>query len=150
MNEEQEILGEKEFANARNAAAGSLRQLDSKMTAKRPLDIYIFNIQRLKGNTFISHYEQLLYLEKIGFNVNPQKKLCHGIEEAIEEVKNIGERRESLTFGMDGAAIKVDNLEYREKLGTTFKVPRWAIAYKYPPEQKETILKDIVCQVGQF
>lgn len=149
MNEEQEILGEKTFANARNAAAGSLRQLDSKMTAKRPLDIYIFNIQRLKGNTFNSHYEQLLYLEKLGFNVNPQKKLCHGIEEAIEEVKNIGERRESLTFGMDGAAIKVDNLEYREQLGTTFKVPRWAIAYKYPPEQKETVLKDIVCQVGR-
>ena len=149
MNAEQEILGEKTFANARNAAAGSLRQLDSKMTEKRPLDIYIFNIQRLKGNTFNSHYEQLLYLEKLGFNVNPQKKLCHGIEEAIEEVENIGKRRESLTFGTDGAAIKVDNLEYREQLGTTFKVPRWAIAYKYPPEKKETILKDIVCQVGR-
>ena len=149
MNEEQEILGEKTFANARNAAAGSLRQLDSKMTEKRPLDIYIFNIQRLTGNTFNSHYEQLLYLEKLGFNVNPQKKLCHGIEEAIKEVEEIGKRRESLTFGTDGAAIKVDNLEYREILGTTFKVPRWAIAYKYPPERKETILKDIVCQVGR-
>ncbi len=149
MNAEQEILGEKTFANARNAAAGSLRQLDSKITEKRPLDIYIFNIQRLKGNTFNSHYEQLLYLEKLGFNVNPQKKLCHGIEEAIKEVENIGTKRESLTFGTDGAAIKVDNLEYREQLGTTFKVPRWAIAYKYPPEKKETILKDIVCQVGR-
>lgn len=149
MNAEQEILGEKTFANARNAAAGSLRQLDSRVTQKRPLDIYIFNIQRLTGNTFNSHYEQLLYLEKLGFNVNPQKKLCHGIEEAIEEVENIGRRREKLTFGTDGAAIKVDNLEYRDKLGTTFKVPRWAIAYKYPPERKETILKDIVCQVGR-
>ena len=149
MNEEQEILGEKTFANARNAAAGSLRQLDSKMTAKRPLDIYIFNIQRLTGNTFNSHYEQLLYLEKLGFNVNPQKKLCHGIEEAIKEVEEIGKRRPNLTFGTDGAAIKVDNLEYREKLGTTFKVPRWAIAYKYPPERKETLVKDIVCQVGR-
>lgn len=149
MNEEQEILGEKTFANARNAAAGSLRQLDSKMTEKRPLDIYIFNIQRLTGNKFNSHYEQLKYLEKLGFNVNPEKKLCHGIEEAIEAVEDIGKRRESLTFGTDGAAIKVDNLDYREKLGTTFKVPRWAIAYKYPPEKKETILKEIQCQVGR-
>lgn len=149
MNDEQEILGEKTFANARNAAAGSLRQLDSNITAKRPLDIYIFNIQRLTGNTFNSHYEQLMYLEKLGFNVNPQKKLCHGIDEAIQEVENIGKSREKLTFGTDGAAIKVDNLEYREILGTTFKVPRWAIAYKYPPERKETLLKDIVCQVGR-
>ncbi len=149
MNEEQEILGEKTFANARNAAAGSLRQLDSKITEKRPLDIYIFNIQRLKKNKIKSHYEQLLYLEKLGFNVNPEKKLCHGIEEAIEAVEDIGKRRESLTFGTDGAAIKVDNLEYREKLGTTFKVPRWAIAYKYPPEKKETVLKEIQCQVGR-
>ncbi len=149
MNAEQEILGEKTFANARNAAAGSLRQLDSRITEKRPLDIYIFNIQRLTGNTFNSHYEQLLYLEQLGFNVNPQKKLCYGIDEAIEEVLNIGKKREKLTFGTDGAAIKVDNLEYREKLGTTFKVPRWAIAYKYPPERKETVLKDIICQVGR-
>ena len=149
MNEQQEILGEKTFANARNAAAGSLRQLDSKLTEKRPLDIYIFNIQRLTGNKFNSHYEQLLYLEKLGFNVNPQKKFCHGIDEAIKEVEEIGRRRENLTFGTDGAAIKVDNLEYREKLGTTFKVPRWAIAYKYPPVRKETELKDIVCQVGR-
>jgi len=119
------------------------------MTEKRPLDIYIFNIQRLTGNKFNSHYEQLKYLEELGFNVNPEKKLCHGIEEAIEAVEDIGKRRESLTFGTDGAAIKVDNLDYREKLGTTFKVPRWAIAYKYPPEKKETILKEIQCQVGR-
>ena len=149
MNEEQEILKVKTFANARNAAAGSLRQLDSKITAKRPLDIYIFNIQRLTGNTYNSHFEQLLYLEKLGFNVNPQKKLCHGIEEAIKEVEEIGRKRESLSFGTDGAAIKVDNLAFRDKLGTTFKVPRWAIAYKYPPVRKETILKDIICQVGR-
>ncbi len=149
MNAEQEILGEKTFANSRNAAAGSLRQLDSKITEKRPLDIYIFNIQRLKKNKMKSHYEQLLYLEKLGFNVNPEKKLCHGIEEAIQAVEDIGKRREDLTFGTDGAAIKVDNLDYREKLGKTFKVPRWAIAYKYPPEKKETILKEILCQVGR-
>ncbi len=126
---------------------GSLRQLDSKKTAKRPLDIYIFNVQRLEGNTFNSHYEQLLYLERLGFNVNPVKKQCIGIESAIKEVNSIGERREGLSFGTDGAVIKVDNLDLREILGTNFKTPKWAIAYKYPPEQKETILKDIVCQV---
>ena len=149
MNAEQEVLEEKTFANARNAAAGSLRQLDSKKTAKRPLDIYIFNVQRLENNTFNSHYDQLVYLEKLGFNVNPVKKKCIGIASAIKEVERIGTIRESLGFGTDGAVVKVDNLELREMLGTTFKVPRWAIAYKYPPEKKETILKDIVCQVGR-
>lgn len=149
MNEEQEILDEKTFANARNAAAGSLRQLDSKKTAKRPLDIFIFNIQRLEGNTFSSHYEQLIYLEKLGFNVNPVKKRCIGINAAIKEVERIGTIRENLGFGTDGAVIKVDNLALREKLGVNFKTPRWAIAYKYPPERKETILKDIICQVGR-
>ena len=149
MNEEQEILEEKTFANARNAAAGSLRQLDSKKTEKRPLDIYIFNVQRLEQNSFDSHYEQLLYLEKLGFNVNPVKKKCLGITQAINEIERIGKIREKLAFGTDGAVIKVDNLELREKLGTNFKTPRWAIAYKYPPERKETILKDIVCQVGR-
>ncbi len=128
---------------------GSLRQLDSKKTAKRPLDIYIFNVQRLEENPFTSHYEQLLYLEKLGFNVEPVKKLCKGIEPAIKEIERIGSIREELGFGTDGAVIKVDNLALREILGTNFKTPRWAIAYKYPPERKETILKDIVCQVGR-
>lgn len=149
MNEEQEIIEEKPFANARNAAAGSLRQLDSKKTAQRPLDIYIFNIQRLTNNTYNSHYEQLKYLEYLGFNVNPEKVLCKNIEEAIEEIKKIGEKRASLNFGTDGAVVKVDNLEYREILGNTFKTPKWAVAYKYPPEKKETILRDIKCQVGR-
>ncbi len=88
-------------------------------------------------------------MEKLGFNVNPVKKLCNGIEEAIEEVEKIGENRENFSFGTDGAVVKVDNLKLREKLGTNFKTPKWAIAYKYPPERKETILKDIVCQVGR-
>ena len=149
LNEEREVLGEALFANARNAAAGSLRQLDSKVTAKRPLDIYIFNIQKLENNTFNSHYEQLQYLDKLGFNVNPVKILCNNIDEAIDAISKIGEDRENLSFGIDGAVIKVDNLDYREELGTTFKTPRWAIAYKYPPEQKETLLKDIICQVGR-
>ena len=149
LNEEREVLGQTLFANARNAAAGSLRQLDSKITASRPLDIYIFNVQKLENNQFNSHYEQLKYLDKLGFNVNPVKILCNNIDEAINAITKIGNERDKLSFGIDGAVIKVDNLDYREELGTTFKTPRWAIAYKYPPEQKETLLKDIVCQVGR-
>lgn len=149
MNEEREILGETLFANARNAAAGSLRQLDSKITETRPLNIFIFNVQKLEGNTFNSHNEQLNYLKKIGFNVNPVHEYCKNIDEAIQAVKKIGENRERLSFGIDGAVIKVDELDLRQKLGVTAKTPRWAIAYKYPPEQKQTILKDIICQVGR-
>ena len=149
MNEEREILGEPLFANARNAAAGSLRQLDSKETAKRPLDIYIFNVQKSDTIKFTSHIESLLYLEKIGFNVNPVKIVCNNLDEAISAINKIGDDRENLTFGIDGAVIKVDDLELREILGITYKTPKWAIAYKYPPEKKETILKDIVCQVGR-
>ena len=147
LNDELEE-GEK-FANARNLAAGSLRQLDSKITAQRPLDIFIFNVQKSEEVKFESHYESLLYMEKLGFNVNPVKIPCKNIEEVIKAIEKIGEERENLSFGIDGAVVKVDNLEQREKLGTTFKVPKWAIAYKYPPEQKETILKDIICQVGR-
>lgn len=149
LNEEREVLGQSLFANARNAAAGSLRQLDSKITKTRPLDIFIFNVQKLENNPFNSHYEQLNYLDKLGFNVNPVRILCNNIDEAIDAITKIGEDRENLSFGIDGAVIKVDNLDYREELGTTFKTPRWAIAYKYPPEQKETLLKDIICQVGR-
>lgn len=147
LNEDLEE-GEK-FANARNLAAGSLRQLDSTITATRPLDIYIFNVQKSDTIKFTSHFESLKYLEQIGFNVNPVKVLCKNIEEVIKEINKIGENRENLSFGIDGAVVKVDSLAQREVLGTTFKVPKWAIAYKYPPEQKETILKDIICQVGR-
>ncbi len=149
LNEEREILEQPLFANARNAAAGSLRQLDSKETAKRPLDIYIFNVQKSDTIEFKSHYESLVYLEKLGFNVNPVKILCNNINEAIEAINKIGEDRESLSFGIDGAVIKVDDLPLRDVLGANYKTPKWAIAYKYPPEQKQTILKDIVCQVGR-
>ncbi len=147
LNEKQDE--ENKFANARNLAAGSLRQLDSTITATRPLDIYIFNVQKSDNIKFESHYESLVYLEKLGFNVNPIKVLCSNIEEAIKEVEKIGNTREQIPFGIDGAVIKVDNLDLREKIGTTFKTPKWAIAYKYPPEQKETILKDIICNVGR-
>lgn len=149
LNEEQEILGKQLFANARNAAAGSIRQLDSKVTAKRPLDIYIFNVQKWDKNPYNSHYEQLNYLEELGFNVNPVRILCKNQEEVEKAINKIGEDRENLSFGIDGAVVKVDSLSFREKLGTTAKTPRWAIAYKYPPEAKETILKDIICQVGR-
>lgn len=149
MNQEREENEETLFANARNAAAGSLRQLDSKIAASRPLDIYIFNVQKSDTKKFTSHIESLEYLEKIGFNVNPIKVLCNSIPEAIEEINKIGDNREDLSFGIDGAVIKVDNLFYREILGTNYKTPKWAIAYKYPPEQKETLLKDITFQVGR-
>lgn len=149
MNQEREENEEELFANARNAAAGSLRQLDSKITKKRPLDIYIFNVQKIEGKEFNSHFEELEYLSKLGFNVNPVRIECNTIEEIENAIKKIGEDRENLTFGIDGAVIKVDDLKFREILGTTAKTPRWAIAYKYPPEKKETILKDIICQVGR-
>ena len=149
MNQEREENEEELFANARNAAAGSLRQLDSKITSKRPLDIYIFNVQKIEGKEFNSHYEELEYLNDLGFNVNPVRIYCKNIEEVKKAIEEIGEMRETLTFGIDGAVVKIDNLKFREILGTTAKTPRWAVAYKYPPEKKETILKDIICQVGR-
>ena len=149
MNQEREENEEELFANARNAAAGSLRQLDSKITKKRPLDIYIFNVQKIEGKKFNSHFEELEYLAKLGFNVNPVRIACQSMEEIEKAIKKIGDDRENLTFGIDGAVVKVDDLNFREILGTTAKTPRWAVAYKYPPETKETIVKDIICQVGR-
>ena len=149
MNQEREENEEELFANARNAAAGSLRQLDSKITKKRPLDIYIFNVQKIEGKEFNSHFEELEYLAKLGFNVNPVRIACCSMAEIEKAIKKIGDDRENLTFGIDGAVVKVDDLKFREILGTTAKTPRWAIAYKYPPETKETIVKDIICQVGR-
>ena len=149
MNQEREENEEELFANARNAAAGSLRQLDSSITKNRPLDIYIFNVQKIEGKEFNSHFEELEYLAKLGFNVNPVRIPCDSKEEIIEAINKIGEDRENLTFGIDGAVVKVDDLNLRKIMGTTSKVPKWAIAYKYPPEKKETILKEITCQVGR-
>ena len=149
MNQEREENEEELFANARNAAAGSLRQLDSKITEKRPLDIYIFNVQKINNKNFNSHYEELEYLSNLGFNVNPVRIYCKNINEVKKAIEKIGDIREKLTFGIDGAVIKVDDLKFREILGTTTKTPRWAIAYKYPPERKETKLNDITFQVGR-
>lgn len=144
-----ELDEDNRFANARNLAAGSLRQLDSKIAASRPLDIFIFNVQKCDSIKFTSHYDSLQYLKKIGFNINPVLIPCDTIKKVKNAIERIGEMRLNLGFGIDGAVVKVDNLDLREKIGTTFKTPKWAVAYKYPPEQKETTLKDIVCQVGR-
>ena len=149
LNEDRLLEEQEQFANARNAAAGSLRQLDSKITASRPLDIYVFNVQKCDDITFETHYESLLYLDKLGFNVNPVKILCKNMQEVRKAIEDIGNMRNDLDFGIDGAVVKVNDLELREKVGTTYKTPRWAVAYKYPPEKKETLLKDIICQVGR-
>lgn len=149
LNENRLMDEEEQFANARNAAAGSLRQLDSKITAKRPLDIYIFNVQKSDTKEFRTHSESLDYLENIGFNVNPIRILCKNLDEVIKAIEKIGSQREKISFGIDGAVIKVNNLKLREIIGTTYKTPKWAIAYKYPPEKKETKLKEIAFQVGR-
>ena len=149
LNQEREENEEELFANARNAAAGSLRQLDSNITKTRPLDIYVYNVQKINKKTLTSHFEELKYLEKLGFNVNPIKINCATVEEITKAVEKIGQDRENLTFGIDGAVIKVDDLKFREILGTTAKSPRWQIAYKYPPEKKETKITDIICNVGR-
>ena len=149
INEEREVMGEKLFANPRNAAAGSLRQLNPEITAQRNLDIFIFNIQKSDSVKFASHYESLKFAEEQGFKISPYLKRCSNVEEVLNAINEISEVRGDLEFDIDGAVVKVDNLAQREELGTTTKVPKWAVAYKYPPEKKETILKDIVVQVGR-
>lgn len=149
INEEREENGEKLFANPRNAAAGSLRQLDSKITASRKLDIFVFNVQKIENRTFNLHSESLEYLKELGFKINPLTKVCDNAESAIETIENFGELRSSLPYDIDGAVLKIDSLNQREKLGTTVKAPKWAVAYKFPPEQKETVVESIDIQVGR-
>ena len=149
LNEEREILGEKLFANCRNAAAGSLRQLDPEITAARNLDIYVFNLQSIEDVEIKSHYESIQYMKKLGFHVIPFCEKCKSIEEIYRAIQKIGEMRGELSFDIDGAVIKIDDLNQREELGTTTKTPKWAVAYKYPPEKKETTIKDIIVQVGR-
>lgn len=148
LNARQEAEGKSLFANPRNAAAGSLRQLDPKIAAKRGLDIYVFNVQLADGMEFTSHSQSLEYLKSLKFKVIPYKKLT-SIQEIDAEVDAINENREKLTCDIDGAVIKVDDLAQRERLGTTAKFPRWAAAYKYPPEIKPTVVEDIIVQVGR-
>ena len=148
LNEALEENGEKTFANPRNAAAGSLRQKDPKVTAKRKLDILVFNVQLAEEKTFVSHAETLEYLKSLHFKVIPYK-LLSDVEKISKEVIRINEEREKLSCDIDGAVIKLDDLAARERLGNTAKFPRWAVAYKYPPEEKETLVEDIVIQVGR-
>ena len=144
----QLLNGEKPFKNPRNAAAGSLRQKDSAVAASRGLDIFVFNIQQIEGVNLTSHEESLNYIKKLGFHTIPTYKKVGTIEEAIEEIDRIGEERGNLEFDIDGAVIKVDEFSNREILGSTAKYPKWAIAFKYPPEEKQTKLLDIEIAVG--
>lgn len=147
--EEQEINGEKIFKNPRNAAAGSLRQKDPKITAKRNLDIFVFNIQQIEGKELNSHYESLQYIKELGFKTVPFFNRFYSIEGVFGEINRIGSIRYTLPFDIDGAVIKVDDFSQREVLGSTAKVPRWALAWKYPPEEKETTLLDVEINVGR-
>ncbi|MEG6566890.1 NAD-dependent DNA ligase LigA [Thermoanaerobacterium saccharolyticum] len=149
LNEERELNGESLFANPRNAAAGSLRQLNPKITAKRDLDIFVFNLQRIEGIELKTHAEALEFLKQQGFKVSPHLKICKNIDEVIEDINYIRTIRDSLPYETDGAVVKVNNLGKREILGSTAKDPRWAIAFKYPAERQKTKVKDIVVQVGR-
>ncbi len=145
----QELMGETPAKNPRNAAAGSLRQKNSKVTAERELSIFIFNIQRIEGKDFSSHIDTLNFLKELGFSTLPFYTKCDNSEAVISEIERIGNSRGNLEYDIDGAVIKVDNLSYREDLGSTSKFPKWAVAYKYPPEEKETVLKEIEINVGR-
>lgn len=149
LNEDREKQNLPLFANPRNAAAGSLRQLDSKITAERKLDIFIFNIQQINGKTIGTHSESLDFLNTLGFKVTPSYNVFKNIQDVIREIERLGEQREQFPFEIDGAVVKVNSFEQRRILGSTSKAPRWAVAYKYPPEKKETVLQDIIIQVGR-
>lgn len=149
INEQQEENGLQLFANPRNLAAGTLRQLDSKLTAKRPLDIFIFNLEYMQNEKFKTHSQSLEYLINLGFKVSPNFKICKTIEDVIEHIEYWTVNRSDLSFEIDGMVIKVNDLEEREQMGYTAKSPRWAIAYKFPAEQKKTKLKDIIVEVGR-
>lgn len=149
INKLQEEQGLQLFANPRNLAAGTLRQLDSKLTAKRPLDIFIFNLEYIEGKEFESHSQSLEYLNNLGFKVSPNYKVCSSIDEVISYIEYWTKNRNNLDFDIDGMVIKVNNLNQREDMGYTAKSPRWAIAYKFPAEQKKTKLIDIIVEVGR-
>ncbi len=148
LNEAQEKLGKPLFANPRNAAAGSLRQLDPKIAAQRRLDILVFNLQLAEGVSFRTHTETLDYLRALSFKVIDYTR-CKTIDEAVHTIAAIGETRYDLPYDIDGAVVKLDSLAGRIRMGSTAKFPRWAAAFKYPPEVKQTVLQDIVVQVGR-
>ena len=148
LNEKRDENGEKPFANPRNAAAGSLKQLDSRLCAERGLEIFIFNLQQYDDMPE-THFETFSFMESLGFTVSPDVKVCKTAEEVVSAVRAIGESRKSLPYDTDGAVIKVNSFALRDMLGSTSRVPRWAIAYKFPAEIAETVLKDIDIQVGR-
>ncbi len=148
-NKKQEEAGGKVYQNRRNFAAGTLRQLDPSVVKERGLDIFIFNLEIAEGKTFSSHYETLEWMKSIGLHVLDEPIIAKTPEEVWKAIEHIGDIRYKLDYGLDGAVVKVDSLEMRRQLGMTSKVPRWAVAYKYPPEEKETIVEDIVVQVGR-
>ena len=145
----QEENGEKTFKNPRNSAAGTLRQKDSSMVAERNLSLFVFNMQLIEGETLRFHAESLERIKELGFPVIPFYCVTDSVEEVIDFVTEIGNKRSSLPFDIDGAVVKVDNFTDREALGSTSKFPKWAVAYKYPPEEKETILRDVEVNVGR-
>lgn len=149
VNETQELLGKKLFANPRNCAAGTLRQLDSAVTKERDLSLFIFNIQQVRGMEFATHTEGYEYLKKQGIKVIDDYKVCKSADEVWAAITAIGENRGNLAYDIDGAVVKINSYADREKLGATSKVPRWAVAYKYPPEEKESKLLDIELSVGR-
>lgn len=149
VNEIQEIQGKKLFANPRNCAAGTLRQLDSKITKERNLSMFVFNIQDVRGREFASHSEGYEFLKKQGIKIIEDYKICKTADEVWRAIVAIGENRDKLDYDIDGAVVKIDSFADRRKLGNTAKVPRWAIAYKYPPEEKETKLLEIELSVGR-
>ena len=149
LKEQQELEDKTPFKNPRNAAAGSLRQKDSKITAERGLSIFVFNLQQCEGRTFRTHRETLDYIKSLGFPVSPRYSVFENIEDAIKEIEAIGEARGTLEFDIDGAVIKVNDLAARRTLGSTNKFPRWAIAFKYPPEVKESVVRNIEVTVGR-
>lgn len=149
VNEIQEIKGKKLFANPRNCAAGTLRQLDSKITKERDLSMFVFNIQDVRGKEFISHSQGYEYLKQQGIKIIENYKVCKTADEVWQAIVAIGEDRDKLDYDIDGAVVKIDNFADRRKLGNTAKVPRWAVAYKYPPEEKETKLLEIELSVGR-
>lgn len=149
LNEKRDELGQPIFANPRNAAAGSLRQLDPKITAKRHLDIFVFNVQRYEGKPFATHIEGLEYLKTLGFKVSPERVFCTTIDEVWDTINKMGEMRGELPFDIDGVVIKVNSIPDREALGSTAKTPRWSVAYKFPPERKKTKVREIAVNVGR-
>lgn len=149
VNEMQELMGKKVFANPRNCAAGTLRQLDSRITRERKLSMFIFNIQEVRGAEFATHTEGYEYLKRNNVKVIDDYKVCRTADEVWDAIGKIGENRGNLAYDIDGAVVKINRFDQRRQLGATSKVPRWAIAYKYPPEEKETTLLDVELSVGR-